>query len=138
MRGALHLLLFGLTVVGCAGPTPILYPNAHLKAVGQEAAQHDIAECRGMAEAAGAAPEKGKGRKTAESTVVGGALGAATGSVGGAVVGAPGRGAAIGAATGATAGLFRGLFRRPKPSTAYMEFVNRCLRERGYDPVGWE
>ena len=33
---------------------------------------------------------------------------------------------------------FEGLFRRSPPSQAYKEFVQRCLKERGYDPVGWE
>jgi hypothetical protein len=32
----------------------------------------------------------------------------------------------------------RSLFRRSEPSAAYRGFVDRCLRERGYDPVGWE
>jgi hypothetical protein len=58
--------------------------------------------------------------------------------VGGAVVGHPGRGAMVGAASGATAGFLRGLFRRAPPSNAYKQFVQRCLKERGYDPVGWE
>jgi len=44
----------------------------------------------------------------------------------------------IGAASGATGGLLRGLFRKSPPSEAYKQFVNRCLKERGYDPVGWE
>ncbi len=138
MRLAQFAVVAMLGLAACAAPKPILYPNAHLKAVGQGAAQQDITECRELAAAAGATPEQGKGRKTAESTVVGGAVGGAAGAVGGAVVGAAGRGSAIGAATGATAGLIRGLFRRPTPSKAYMAFVNRCLKERGYEPVGWE
>ena len=69
---------------------------------------------------------------------VGGAVGSAAGAVGGAVVGHAGRGAMIGAASGATAGFLRGLFRRSPPSNAYKQFVLRCLKERGYDPVGWE
>jgi hypothetical protein len=44
----------------------------------------------------------------------------------------------VGAAAGATGGLLRGLFRRSPPSNAYKQFVQRCLKERGYDPVGWE
>ena len=47
-------------------------------------------------------------------------------------------GAMVGAAGGATAGFLRGLFRRSPPSNAYKQFVQRCLKERGYDPVGWE
>jgi hypothetical protein len=32
----------------------------------------------------------------------------------------------------------RSLFRTDQPSQAYRSFVDRCLRERGYEPVGWE
>ena len=44
----------------------------------------------------------------------------------------------VGSTGGATAGFLRGLFRRPPSSIAYKQFVQRCLKERGYDPVGWE
>ncbi|HET8580396.1 MAG TPA: glycine zipper family protein [Nitrospiraceae bacterium] len=132
------VLIFMLGLMACSGPKPILYPNGHYQTVGKETAEHDIAECQEMAEAAGATPEKGKGAQVAGSTVAGAGIGAASGAVGGAVVGAAGSGSAIGAAGGATAGLLRGLFSRPKPSEAYMGFVNRCLKERGYDPVGWK
>ena len=129
-----------LTVLlsGCAGPKPILYPNAHLQAVGQDTAKQDIAECREMAEAAGARPGEGKAGQVAGSTAVGAGVGAAGGAVGGAIYGAAGHGSAIGAASGATIGLLRGIFTRPKPGQWYINFVDRCLKERGYEPVGWE
>ena len=91
-----------------------------------------------MAKNAGATPSPGKSGQVAGSTAVGGAIGSAAGAVGGAVVGRPGRGAMVGAASGATVGFLRGLFRRSPPSNAYKQFVQRCLKERGYDPVGWE
>jgi Glycine-zipper domain len=134
------LVLMGVVAVaGCAStPRPVLYPNAHLSAVGQAQADADLAECRRLAEAAGASAGSGQGEQAAKSGAVGGAIGGATGAVGGAILGRPGTGAALGAATGATAGLMRSLFRRDEPSQAYRGFVDRCLRERGYDPVGWE
>ena len=57
-RAALAFLL-ALTaaaalLAGCAQPRPILYPNERLNAVGPEQAERDIAECRRLAEAAGA------------------------------------------------------------------------------------
>src|SRR5574338_1366231 len=58
-RSALAVLLV-LALVGCATPRPILYPNAHLQQVGQEAAKRDIAECEQMAKDAGASPGSGK------------------------------------------------------------------------------
>jgi hypothetical protein len=126
------------SMAGCSGPQPILYPNDHYQTVGAEGAKRDVAECREMAEAAGASPGRGKAGQVAGSTAAGAGIGAAGGAVGGAVVGAAGSGSAIGAAGGATVGLLRGLFRRPKPGQGYKNFVDRCLRERGYEPVGWE
>jgi Glycine-zipper domain len=123
---------------GCSSPKPILYPNAHYQTVGKQSAEHDIAECRTVAKEAGSSPGHGKTGQVAGSTVVGAGVGAASGAAGGAVVGAAGRGSAIGAVGGAVAGLLRGLFRPSRPSQAYMGVVDRCLKERGYDPVGWE
>ena len=132
------LLIITLLIAGCAASKPILYPNAHLQEVGKEAAERDIDECREMAKDAGATASQGKSGQVAGSTAVGGAIGSAAGAVGGAVVGHAGRGAMVGAASGATAGFLRGLFRRSPPGNAYKQFVQRCLKERGYDPVGWE
>ena len=57
---------------------------------------------------------------------------------GGAVLGRAGRGAAVGAATGATGGFLRGLFKGRQPSQVHKRFVDKCLRDRGYEPLGWE
>jgi len=132
------LLIIMLLVASCAAPKPILYPNAHFQQVGEEVADRDIGECREMAKDAGATASQGKSGQVAGSTAAGGAIGSASGTVGGAVVGRPGIGAMVGAASGATGGFLRGLFRRSPPSNAYKQFVQRCLKERGYDPVGWE
>jgi outer membrane lipoprotein SlyB len=132
------LALAAASLAACAAPRPVLYPNEHLRAVGQKAAERDIAECRQLAEAAGATAAGGRADAAAGGAVRGGAIGGAAGAAGGAVAGSAGRGAAAGAAGGATAGLLGGLFRSPGPSPAYRSFVNRCLAERGYEPMGWE
>ncbi len=133
------LLVCVLMASACSTPKPILYPNEHYRTVGEAAAEQDIEECEQMAEEAGAGPEGGKTAQVAKSTVAGGAIGAASGAVGGAVVGRPGRGAKIGAAAGATGGFLRGLFRsKSNPSQAYRNFVNQCLKEKGYQPTGWQ
>lgn len=137
MKRVAVCLLLAVCIVSCA-PKPILYPNQHYKDVGQETAERDIEDCSQMAKDAGATASRGKTGQVAGSTAGGGAVGSAAGAVGGAVVGHPGRGAMVGAASGATAGFLRGLFRRSPPSQAYKQFVQRCLKERGYDPVGWE
>jgi len=135
-QSALVVLLVWF-VAACA-PKPILYPNVHYKEVGKDVAERDIEECSAMAKDAGATSSQGKTGQLVGSTAAGGAIGSAGGAVGGAVIGHPGRGAMVGAASGATAGFLRGLFRRSPPSNAYKQFVNRCLNDRGYDPVGWE
>ena len=50
-------------------------------------------------------------------------------------------GAAVGAAAGAAgaaAGAVRGGFDAADPNPTYRRFVERCLRERGYDVIGWQ
>ena len=140
MKRAALLFLTSLAVPlsGCAGPRPVLYPNDRLEAVGQDAAETDIEDCRAKADAAGAHRDPGKATKVAKRTATGGGIGAAGGAVGGAITGSPGLGAAVGAASGATIGLLRGIFSEPKPSRVHIDFVNRCLGERGYEVVGWD
>lgn len=122
----------------CAGPGPVLYPNAHFEQVGKNAADVDVEECRQLADAAGAHRDPGTASDMAKRTAGGAAVGAVSGAVGGAIVGSAGSGSAIGAASGATAALLSSLF-APKPvGQAHMAFVNRCLAERGYESIGWE
>lgn len=131
------VLVLSFTLSGCASHSPVLYPNAHLARVGQAQAERDIAECKQLA---GQYIASGAVGSVAGSTAAGGGTGAAIGAAGGAVRGNAGAGAGVGvgAATGAAAGFLRGLFRTSEPSPAYRNFVDRCLRERGYEPVGWQ
>lgn len=131
----LVLALAALAAAGCATQRPVLYPNPALEERGVAAAQRDVDECMARAEAyvkgAGSAGE------VAAHTVGGAAAGGVVGAAGGAVVGEVGRGAGVGAATGATAGLLRGLFGAQRPDRVTRAFVERCLRERGLEPIGW-
>ena len=69
------LILFALILVGCgASQKPVLYPNNHLKTVGNVQAQRDIDECMQTAEAY---VKKNQESKVAEGAVKGGAVGAA-------------------------------------------------------------
>jgi hypothetical protein len=125
----------------CSSTKPILYPNAHLHSVGQEVAERDIEACKQLAESAGAREGSGTAGQVAKRTAVGAGVGAASGAVGGAISGAAGRGSMIGAASGATWGLLSGIFSgtgRSRPSQAYMNFVYRCLQEKGYEVTGWQ
>ncbi|HTZ39723.1 MAG TPA: cell envelope biogenesis protein OmpA [Syntrophales bacterium] len=128
------LILFGLALIGCA-QKPVLYPNNRLKTAGDAQAQRDIDECMQTAEAY---VKKNQESKVAEGAVKGGAIGAATGAAVGAVTGNFGRGLASGAAGGAAGGATYGLFKAAEPSPVYKSFVNKCLQDKGYEPVGWQ
>ncbi len=130
-------------LVGCGSQRPVLYPNAHLNQVGTTAAERDIELCMRRAEDYVASGRRAG--KALEGAAVGGgtgaAAGAAAGAAGGAIVGRAGTAAAVGAAGGGAAGvtqsLIHGLSGRQDRDPVYKNFVNRCLRERGYDPIGW-
>ncbi len=124
-------------MTGCAAPRPVLYPNATLQQRGAATAQRDTDECLQLAHDNVGSATSTKAASTAKSTGVGAAGGAAVGAVGGAITGDAGTGAAVGAATGATAGLLSGLFTQSGPDPVTQSFVDRCLRERGYEPIGW-
>lgn len=125
-------------VQGCAKPPkPQLYPNEHLLTVGQAQSEFDLAECDALARAY---VEDNKGaeiaKKGATGAVIGGVMGAAAGAVrsGGSVSNSAATGAAIGAA-GATT---KGVIDAKDPSSMHRNFVTRCMRERGYDVMGWK
>jgi outer membrane lipoprotein SlyB len=144
MKESSIVIMTLLLLSGCASQRPVLYPNEQFKRVGTETANREIDECKrradeylnsdGRAEGALAGAVKG----AATSAAVGGAAG----GTGGAVVGRAGTGAAVGAAgggaAGATRGLIHGLMDKQGPSPVYKNFVFRCLREKGYSPIGWE
>ena len=131
-----------LLLTACSTAHPILYPNARFQSVGKEIAEQDIEACRQLAETAGAEEGSGKAGGVATGTVVGGGIGAASGAVGGAISGAAGRGSMIGAASGAVWGFLTSLFHAAagpsQPKQAYLNFVNRCLQEKGYEVSGWQ
>ena len=133
------LIVLGLAgiVAGCAAQKPVLYPNAKYQQGGKEAAQRAIEECDRFARESGTTPGGG------DRTVRQGATGAAVGGATGAVAGAIGRrnvldSAAAGAAIGGTAGAVHGATRSDEPNAVYQGFMNRCLRERGYEVIGWQ
>ena len=114
----------------------MLYPNARLQAVGDAAAQQDIDDCLQRAAAAGYTSDPGG--KVAGTTAVGAAAGAAVGAAVGAVAGRAGTGAAMGAAGGGTGGLIRGLCRSRDLNPVQRRFVDQCLKEKGYEVIGWQ
>ena len=125
-----------LLLVACSQKRPVLYPNYHLQEVGDETAQTEIDECIRLAKEYGTSSNSSG--KVAKRTAGGGAVGAAGGAASGAVFGSVGRGAAAGAAGGAAVGCLTGLFRSPEPDPVFRRFVEKCLLEKGYEPIGWK
>lgn len=129
------LVLFTLMVTACGPKRPVLYPNDYLKEVGQAKANQDIDDCLRLATEYKAGGDKTK--EIAKDTGKAAVVGAATGAVIGAIAGDAGTGAAIGAAGAATAALGVGIMRSDEPDPIFKQFVDQCLRERGYQSLGW-
>jgi len=129
--------MLAAVISGCAStPEPVLYPNNHLKQVGNQAAQQDIAACKQLALSSGVNQTRDGevGRQAAGGAAIGGATAGAYGLV---------RGNAVerglgGAAAGAAAGTVRGSMQSSETSPIFKNFVNRCLRDRGYEVIGWQ
>lgn len=134
LMAAAGALLLG--VAGCATQRPVLYPNAKYNQAGPEAAQRDIDDCIRMAESHGVTHSSGEkvARRGAEGAVIGGAAGAGAGAVRGNV----GERAAAGAAAGAAGAAAHGAIHSGEPGQVYKGFVQRCLREKGYEVIGWK
>ena len=132
----LLILLLILLLLGCAQKQPVLYPNSHLKSVGKEAAQADIDECIQLAKDYGA--DTDKGTEIVKSSAKGAAVGAAGGAAVGAVTGNFGRGVAAGAAGGAAVGGTRKALDSGDPNPVFKRFVEKCLKDKGYHPIGWK
>jgi outer membrane lipoprotein SlyB len=133
-----HLLFVALIVVffaACSTERPIVYPNTHLEKVGHETYELDYQACLELSaqhvEGAGAGSEIAQ--KTAKGAVIGGASGAARG----AVRGDAGATAGANAAGRAVSGFLNGVFSSGGPDPAVKRFVERCMRDKGYDVIGW-
>jgi hypothetical protein len=126
--------LAALALAGCAAKRPVLYPNAHYEDVGPEIAESEVNGCVSAAREYARANRAGQvAGDVAESSVAGGAAGAAAG----AITGGAGKGAAAGAAAAGSWSLVRGIFRTRDPDPVEARFVEKCLRDRGFEPIGW-
>ena len=124
-----------LMAAACGPRRPVVYPDEKVKEVGEEQVRADVEDCLRQAKEAGIGSSKtGEVAKTT-------AVGAGTGAAIGAAVGAFGRGAATGAAQGAAggaaAGLISGLLRSHDLDPVQKQFVEECLRRKGYNTIGW-
>ena len=129
------IFTIALTLNACGTKRPVLYPNDHLKEIGQSKANQDIDDCIHLATEYQAGGNRTK--EIAKDTGKAGAIGAATGAVIGAITGNLGRATAIGGAGAATATMGSGIMRSDEPDPVFKQFVEQCLREKGFQPIGW-
>lgn len=125
-----------LLCTGCATQRPVLYPNTQYQAADRTTVDADIEACIQLANASGAGNDKNGGIAT--DAAGNAAVGAAAGAAGGAVYGNAGRGAVAGAAAAGAGSLVRGLLRSGEPGSLHRSFVEKCLRDKGYQPIGWK
>lgn len=135
-------LLAGCARTGARSPDarPVLYPNAAYKEFGDAHAQDEVDLCISAARRAGLTPDE-KDNAVGHSAAKGAAVVGTAATVGALVRGrsvdsavtSGVRGAAVGGAAGAVAGAFQ-----EKPNMTYRNFVQRCLREKGFDVIGWQ
>lgn len=134
------VLLLVTSLTACAGPEPILASNKRLLLYGREKAADEIETCRGSASRAGLrAGNSGSGNVATGATlgvIAGAAVGASAGLVGGPTGVAIGAG--TGAAIGGALGLLGGAYKPVEPDPQFMAFMERCLREQGYEVTGWQ
>lgn len=132
----LPLITLALLVISCpaCAKKPALYANDHYKEVGETKASEDIQYCLDLAEKS--VGKESRGKTSVKTGVKSGLIGGAVGFGIGIVTGSPGSSALAGAAGGAAGGAVGGAV-RDNTDSVYRNFVERCLREKGYDPIGW-
>lgn len=137
----LSLVLWGCASTGSGSPSakPVFYPNATLNRVGQDRANQDAQLCMSQASSAGLTPEE-KDNAVAHGAGKGAAVGGVAGAVGALVRGKSLERAAesgvAGAAVGGSAGAVAGAMSE-KANPTYRHFVQRCLKDKGYEVIGW-
>ena len=130
----LRLILIAALLTACA-PKPVLYPNDKYKATTQDQVQGDIDECTKQAKEF---VKTHKADIVAAHTGAGAALGALFGLITGAFTGNYARAVAEGAALGGGGGAVGGAAQAATPDAVTKRFVDICLSNKGYQPIGWK
>ncbi|MBS0170805.1 MAG: hypothetical protein JSR62_10670 [Nitrospira sp.] len=129
-----------LTLVACAGPEPILKSTTYLQLHGKDQAEREAAVCGLKAERSGLDHGTNRSGNASAGATLGLIGGAAVGASAGLVGGPTGIaiGAAAGGAVGTVLGLLAGTYKPLQPRQEYAAFVERCLKEKGYETEGWQ
>jgi len=129
-----------VTLVACAGPEPILKSTTYLQLHGKDQAEREAAVCALKAERSGLEHGTNRSGNAGAGATLGLIGGAAVGASAGLVGGPTGIaiGAAAGGAVGTVLGLLAGTYKPLQPRADYVAFVERCLKEKGYETEGWQ
>jgi phage tail tape-measure protein len=129
-----------VALTACAGPEPIFKSTTYLQLHGKQQAEQEAAVCRVKAERAGLQHGTNRSGNAGAGAALGVIGGAAVGASAGLIGGPTGIaiGAAAGGAVGGILGLFAGTYKPVQPQQDYAAFIERCLKEKGYDTEGWQ
>jgi len=108
-----YLALIGLSsivIAACVSERPVLYPNELVRVAGAAAAEREIDDC--MQRAEDFVGKARRGEVVVEETITGG--------------------------LGLTGGMALDSTFKQDPTPVYRTFVNRCLRQKGYEPLAWK
>jgi len=130
----LTVVIMMLACSACA-KKPVLYPNEQYKVSGKTKVSEDIEYCLALAEKS--VGKESRGKTSAKTGLQGGLIGGAIGFGIGIITGSPGTSALAGAAGGAAGGAASGAL-KDDSNSLYRKFVERCLKEKGYEPMGWK
>lgn len=131
MKNNILKLLILISITSCASK-PVLYPNGKYENVGEKIAQEDIDKCMVKADKF---LKSSKGKQIVKSAGSGAFVGAAMGIVSGLIFGDVKRAVTSGAAVGGVAGAAGGAI---SPDQLKQAYTNKCLRDQGYEIVGWD
>ena len=127
------VIALALLLAACA-PKPVLYPNEKYKATAPDQVQSDI---DGFRKQAKQFVKSHKAQIVAAHAGAGAAMGALMGMIFGAFTGNYARAVAEGAALGGASGAVSGGARAMTPDAVEKRFVDICLANLGYQPIGW-
>lgn len=130
----LVLFIFLISVCQACAEKPVVYPNDYSKMVGKIQTDQDIEYCMTLAD--DNVGKKSRGKTSVKSGIKGGLVGGAIGFGIGIVTGRPGTSALAGTAGGAAGGAASGAV-QDNTDAVYRKFVEKCLSEKGYEPIGW-
>lgn len=120
-----------------SGPKrPVFYPNSYMQQVGQYQAQRDTDDCFALADSYSV--NRTRDGEVVSKATSGALIGGASAGAWGIVRGDAGERALAGALAGGTAGAVKGGVDSQRTSPIFQRFVEQCLRDRGYQVIGWQ